>query len=177
MGRPPIGKVAMTGLERLHKHRAKFRANKPETKRNETQARVHDWTVGLLEAHIVELQAELSRERTRSKMFEAGLQNLQRQQRAESKPKAERPPLPPDEERERIIKGLKTRVRNLTAELRHTHEWYGRLHDGKMSFETMSVIAKVLHPDRQPSETERAEACRQFTAWKADKDKARRQGR
>jgi hypothetical protein len=39
--------------------------------------------------------------------------------------KIEKPPLPPDEGRERIIKGLKTRVRNLTAELHYTREWGG----------------------------------------------------
>jgi hypothetical protein len=33
MGRPPIGKRAMTNLERLHKHRAKLRANKPQPQR------------------------------------------------------------------------------------------------------------------------------------------------
>lgn len=96
-----------------------------------------------------------------------------------AKPKAEKPPLPPDEERERIIKGLKTRVRNLTAELHATRELNIKiaLSNGMMNFQTMSAIAKALHPDRAPSETERAEACKLFTAWKADKDKAGRRPR
>jgi hypothetical protein len=93
------------------------------------------------------------------------------------KPKTERPPLPPDEERDRIIKGLKTRIQNLRAELHYTREWHKGKADGSMSFQTMSAIAKTLHPDRTPSEAERAEACKLFTAWKADKDKARRRTR
>jgi hypothetical protein len=46
-----------------------------------------------------------------------------------------------------------------------------------MSFETQSAIAKALHLDRQPSEGERASAFKLFTAWKADKDKARRRAK
>jgi hypothetical protein len=46
-----------------------------------------------------------------------------------------------------------------------------------MNFQTMSAIAKTLHPDRTPSEAERAEARKLFTAWKADRDKARRRTR
>jgi len=38
----------------------------------------------------------------------------------------------------------------------------------------MTAIAKVLHPDARPDEAQRAAACKLFTAWKADKDKARR---
>jgi hypothetical protein len=36
MGRPPIGKVAMTATERSHRYRAKLREAQPATKRNET---------------------------------------------------------------------------------------------------------------------------------------------
>jgi uncharacterized small protein (DUF1192 family) len=57
MGRPPIGKIAMTGAERVRRHRERKFGNKPRV------TKLHDWTVGLLEAHIVELQAELERER------------------------------------------------------------------------------------------------------------------
>jgi hypothetical protein len=41
---------------------------------------------------------------------------------------------------------------------------------GRMPFATQGAIAKALHPDRKPSEAQRAEACRLFSAWKADKD-------
>ena len=85
-----------------------------------------------------------------------------------SKPKVRKPPLPPDEERERTIKGLRTQVRNLKASLVAVA---GR---ASMSFATQSVIAKALHPDHKPSEAQRAEACRLFTAWKAEKDRVAR---
>jgi hypothetical protein len=93
------------------------------------------------------------------------------------KPKTERPPLPPDEERDRIIKGLKTRVRNLTFELQAIRELNTKIamNRGMMNFQTMSAIAIALHPDRKPSEAEREHACKLFTAWKADSAKARRQ--
>lgn len=123
-------------------------------------------------ARIAELEAELKAE------IQANWLSRRRftpQQRA-AKPKAEKPPLPPDEERERIIKGLRTRVRNLTAELHHVREWNSSRKDnkGSMNFNTMSAIAKALHPDREPSAAERDEALKAFTAWKADNSKARR---
>jgi len=66
-------------------------------------------------------------------------------------------------------------VRNLAAELRYTREF---TQGGKsaMSFATMSAIAKVVHPDtrKQATEADLDRACKLFTAWKADKDKARR---
>jgi hypothetical protein len=51
MGRKPIGKRAMTSTERSRRHRGK-RAGKPATKSS-----------AALEARIVELEAELARER------------------------------------------------------------------------------------------------------------------
>src|SRR5262245_31096910 len=53
MGRPPIGKVAMTSTERVHRFRAKHRTGKPETKRNETE-------IARLKARIRELEAALA---------------------------------------------------------------------------------------------------------------------
>jgi hypothetical protein len=85
-----------------------------------------------------------------------------------SRPKAAKPPLPPDEQRERTIKGLRTQIRNLKADFAAA---VGR---ANMPFATQSAIAKALHPDRQLSEAERDAAFKLFTAWKADKDKARR---
>jgi hypothetical protein len=94
-------------------------------------------------------------------------------ERREAKPKVEKPPLPPDEERDRIIKGLRTRVRNLTAELQETVSWASqRL--GIMSRETRIAIDKVLHPDNKPSEADKDRACKGWNAWKNDYDKARR---
>jgi hypothetical protein len=101
--------------------------------------------------------------------------------RRPAEPKAEKPPLPPDEERDRIIKGLKTRVRNLTAELHHEWEHAEKVQSqtGAMDFRTTSAIAKCLFPDQRHNATEadKDKACRAFTAWKADSDKARRKAR
>jgi hypothetical protein len=150
MGRPPIGKVAMTSTERVHKFRAKHR---PETKRSETRSAA---AVAKLEARIRELEAELARERQRREI----------NKRHAAKPKAEKPPLPPDEARERTIKGLRTRIRNLEAE-------WSALH---MPRATQNKVATVLHPDKRKhaSEVDKDEAYKLFNAWKSDRDRAYR---
>ena len=68
------------------------------------------------------------------------------------------------------------RIAELEAEIAKLRTKAGELRawSSPMSFATMSAIAKALHPDHKPSEEQRAEACRLFTAWKAAKDKARR---
>jgi hypothetical protein len=68
MGRPPIGKVAMTGAERVRKYRARHAVTKPVTKHSagDDTARVRQ-----LEADIRLLKADLSRERERRKAAEA----------------------------------------------------------------------------------------------------------
>jgi len=128
------------------------------------------------------LKDELKIERNRAKMLEDGFQNLRRQQRAERPPKATKPPLPPDEARERRIKALTTESRNLKAKLRVMAEHYreGLATAGGMPFATQSAIAKILHPDerkhwtRAELDTRLDDACKKFTAWKADKDRAAR---
>jgi hypothetical protein len=52
MGRPPIGKVAMTGAERVRRYRAKHRKS-----RNETRIALLETRVARLEARIAELEA------------------------------------------------------------------------------------------------------------------------
>jgi len=63
MGRPPIGKIAMTVAERVRKHRLKHRGHvsvtKPVTKQDASDAGV----VASLEARILELEAALAHER------------------------------------------------------------------------------------------------------------------
>jgi hypothetical protein len=66
MGRPPIGKVAMTDAERMRRYRLKHRADKPVTK-------VTKQNTGRLEARIRELEAQLTRERKRRAAAEAKL--------------------------------------------------------------------------------------------------------
>jgi hypothetical protein len=101
----------------------------------------------------VALKAELAAAKARIAELHRALAEAERKL---IKPKVEKPPLPPDEQRERTIKGLRTRVRNLTDQLQAVA---GR---GSMSFKTMSAIAKALDSDRQLTakerEAERAEA-------------------
>ena len=44
----------------------------------------------------------------------------------------------------------------------------------EMSFETTSAIAKCLHPDANPSEKERTDAFKLFSAWRADSRRGER---
>jgi chromosome segregation ATPase len=45
---------------------------------------------------------------------------------------------------------------------------------GMMSFKTVSIISKALHPDSKPSDHDRAEAFKAFSGWKADRNAAER---
>jgi hypothetical protein len=175
MGRPPIGKVAMTGAERVRRFRAKQRAEQPVTERNETPVTKQGAADG---AEIERLKAENERLRkeltaAREDVAAQAMQFRDELKRRAAKPKAEKAPLPPDEVRERQIKSLQTRVRNLTAELHAAREWHRKKADGTMSFATMSAISKALHPDRELSEEERSTAFKLFNAWKSDKGRRR----
>jgi hypothetical protein len=132
-------------------------------------------------ARIAELEAELARERNRSKMLEEGLKVAQRQVRATSQPKPAKPPLPPDEARERRIKALTTEVRNLKGAMHNLAARYNEdmATAGGMPFATQSAIAKCLHPDSRnhASVADKDKAFKGFTAWKADKDKAARKAK
>ena len=72
--------------------------------------------------------------------------------------------LPPDAERDRKIKGLQTRVRNLTAELRATQD---RLNTKAvvMFDKERTAIIKALHADREPTATQRSAALSAFNSW------------
>jgi hypothetical protein len=63
MDRPPIGKVAMTGAERVRRYRQKHGANAPVTKPVTKQDRTDDTRVRELEARTVELTAQLAHAR------------------------------------------------------------------------------------------------------------------
>jgi septal ring factor EnvC (AmiA/AmiB activator) len=114
------------------------------------------------DAETAALKQELARAKAQIEKL-----TLQVQQHA-AKPK--RPPLPPDEARERLIKSLTTQNRNLREQLSRVQ------HGAYMSFKSLAAIAKCLHPDtrRQTSEAEFDKACRLFTEWKANMDKSRR---
>jgi len=89
--------------------------------------------------------------------------------RRAAKPKAEKPPLPPDEARGRRIKALTTETRNLRAQVRYMRE-HSRDGAGNMNFATQGAIAKCLHPDQRHNATEadKDNAFKLFTAWKAE---------
>jgi hypothetical protein len=162
MGRPPVGKVAMTGAERTRLYRQKHGLDKPKPKPG--SAAVLEKQLTAAKAEIAALKDELHAMRTA------------RFAPKPRTPKPEKPPLPPDEERERIIKGLRTRVRNLTQELQHCyHVQMQRL--GSMPRQTRIAIDKVLQPDVRGNATEADldTACKGWNVWKNDSDKARRQ--
>jgi len=64
MGRPPIGKVAMTSTERVHRFRAKHRADKPAAKSGSAAAAAAEITA--LKRRIVELERRGEGQLTRS---------------------------------------------------------------------------------------------------------------
>src|SRR5215472_11826857 len=64
MGRPPIGKVAMTSTERVHRFRAKHRADKPAAKSGSAAAAAAEITA--LKRRIVELEQRGKDQLTRS---------------------------------------------------------------------------------------------------------------
>jgi hypothetical protein len=178
MGRPPIGKVAMTGAERVRRYRLKHGADKPVTKPVTKPARedATRWQaeVAALKAENERLRKELTE--SREDMLAQTVQFRDELKRRAAKPKAEKPPLSPDEARDRRIKALAAEVRNLKGQLRGERLLHSEalLRVGGMSFATMSAIAKALHPDRESTAAERDTALKLFTAWKSDSHKARR---
>jgi hypothetical protein len=212
MGRPPLGDFAMTDAERQRRHRDKFRDKHPVTKQANLDAAVAEMVQGQMQAmdqvqahlraakaRIKELESVLAAAGDTAKdariaKLETDIAALKAEladrvgdrfaprERRATKPKAEKPPLPPDEVRDREIKRLKTRVRNLTAELHVTREWHKGKADGSesMSFQTMSAISKALHLEsrRNLTDTQLDEACKAFTAWKGGtRTKAQRESR
>jgi hypothetical protein len=71
---------------------------------------------------------------------------------------------------------LKEKNKELQSQLRQTWDWYNNeiTNAGGLTFKASSLIAKALHPDATPSEEVRLEAFKAFSAWKGDRDAARR---
>lgn len=90
--------------------------------------------------------------------------------------KPPKPPLPPDEERDRQIKGLKTRIQNLQGELRYMKQHYDEAiaKAGGMPRNLRITIDKIVHPDTRNNMTEadKDEACRRWNVWKDSSRKA-----
>ena len=71
---------------------------------------------------------------------------------------------------------LKEKNKELQFKLRQMSDWYNNeiAKVGGLTFKASSLIAKALHPDATPSEEVRLEAFKAFSAWKGDRDAARR---
>ena len=71
---------------------------------------------------------------------------------------------------------LKTLNKNLRQKVKEMSAYHQTqpAQNGHMSFKASSLIAKALHPDATPSEEDRAEAFKAFSAWKGDRDAAKR---
>ena len=71
---------------------------------------------------------------------------------------------------------LKEKNKELQFKLRHMWDWYNDeiTKAGGLTFKASSLIAKALHPDAPPSEEIRLDAFKAFSAWKGDRDAAKR---
>jgi hypothetical protein len=67
---------------------------------------------------------------------------------------------------------LKEKNKELQSKLGQMWDWYNKA--GGLTFKASSLIAKALHPDTTPSEEVRLEAFKAFSAWKGDRDAAKR---
>jgi hypothetical protein len=76
----------------------------------------------------------------------------------------------------RVIARLKEKNNERRSQLRQMYHWYNHeiTNAGGLTFKASSLIAKALHPDATPSEEVRLEAFKAFSAWKGDRDAARR---
>ena len=71
---------------------------------------------------------------------------------------------------------LKEKHKELQCKLRWMWDWYNDeiSKAGGLTFQASSLIAKALHPDASPSEEIRLDAFKAFSAWKSDRDAAKR---
>jgi hypothetical protein len=76
----------------------------------------------------------------------------------------------------RVIARLKEKNNERRSQLRQMYDWYNHeiTNAGGLTFKASGLIAKALHPDATPSEEVRLEAFKAFSAWKGDRDAARR---
>ena len=71
---------------------------------------------------------------------------------------------------------LNEKIKDLQFKLRQMWDWYNDeiTKAGGLTFKASSLIAKALHPDTTPSEEIRLDAFKAFSAWKSDRDAAKR---
>jgi hypothetical protein len=161
-------------IERLREQLAAASKAAPDAKQREL---VSKWMNAQLEIDRLRRQLDEARKAEPEQIAELrrhirGLEAERARRDAAAKAaqtKAAKAALDPNSEAARQIKGLVTRVRNLTSELAHA-----RAKHGHMTFATESLIAKALHPDATPSHKDREHALKAFNAWKVDSKAARR---
>ena len=71
---------------------------------------------------------------------------------------------------------LKKQNKELQSQLHQMCNWCNNeiTRAGSLTFKASSLIAKALHPDAVPNEEVRLQAFKAFSAWKSDRDAARR---
>lgn len=206
MGRPPIGKQAMTGSERQRRYLDRLLGAKTDKDADRLIAELRaqlserDKRIAELKAEVAmlkaaahtqprqppplprtpeELAAAKARRTAEISAQRAAAKAAKLAQAAAERPDADVPTLLAENDKlKQQMKATQTRIRNITAELRHTRQWHEQemAKKGGMSFAAQNALFKVLHPDQRANATEADldKACKLFTAWKADKDKARR---
>jgi predicted RNase H-like nuclease (RuvC/YqgF family) len=161
MGRPPLGKHAMSGAERQRRYIDKLinPAAKPETAKLKQD-------LAAARARIAEVEAKLADDKVRIHELERTVHTLLQQLAdADRKPKT----LPPDAARERTIKRLKKQIENLENLVANFDG------EARMPRDCRIAIDKVLHPDARKhgiKDEVLDEACKRWNAWKSDNDKA-----
>jgi hypothetical protein len=157
MGRRPIGKRAMSGAERIRRWREKH-PKKPTPEKGGIAA-------ALLRARVHELEGELELERQRRKEAEDRLLTQTMDFRAElarRQSRAARPPLPPDEARDRRIRALTTQVRNLRQHIARLIN-SPRFKTIRMSAQLVREMRSALHPDRAAGDPKRRRRLEQLS--------------
>jgi len=110
---------------------------------------------------------ELERVNARNASLEREIAERGRELRQQQPGKANSSKAPVDPDRSEVAK-LKKANRELRAEINNLMQWHEAemLSQGKMPLETHRAVLMCLHPDRSPTEEERATACRLYNAWR-----------
>jgi hypothetical protein len=163
----------MTAAERVRRYRLKHGTDKRVTE-PETKPASGDGDAAL-KARCAALEKELAAAKARitEMLLDAAARRFAPRPKAAPRPKVEKPPLPPDEVRDRRIKALTTANQELRAKLRHLRQHYDEAmaQVGAMSFTTRSAIHRALQPDS--SEEVKGEARRAFNGFVDDQKRSR----